>query len=165
MTKTTKLDKLGACDEAREWAEEFASLEEAWTACERPDWMVWWLGRAGVDVRDIVLLACAFARRVIHLSDAPDAEVALCAVEQWAHGDKTVTDEALRTAGSAAWEAVARTADSVALTADSVAARTAAVRAAWSAWSAAVGEARVTERRAQCDLIRRFWLVLPGGGQ
>jgi hypothetical protein len=33
------------CPGAKEWLSKFDSLQEAWDACERPDWMMWWLNR------------------------------------------------------------------------------------------------------------------------
>jgi hypothetical protein len=38
------LQALGACSEAVEFAEGFNSLDEAWQACERGDWMLWFVG-------------------------------------------------------------------------------------------------------------------------
>ena len=45
VTKETLLRKLRAwhaCDEAVAWlkASDHATLQEAWNACERPDWML-----------------------------------------------------------------------------------------------------------------------------
>ena len=42
-----KIEKLAACQPAMRWLREegFQSLEEAWQACTRPDWMLWLLGR------------------------------------------------------------------------------------------------------------------------
>ena len=37
---TALLVRLGACDEARRWAEG-KTLAEAWAKCERADWMLW----------------------------------------------------------------------------------------------------------------------------
>jgi hypothetical protein len=61
------LTSLGACKEVVEWAKDYASLEEAWNACERADWMMWLLakmaGKKGWPIkREIVSLACDFAQ-------------------------------------------------------------------------------------------------------
>lgn len=37
------LERLGACTGAREWAKNYATLDEAWEACEEPWWMMWLL--------------------------------------------------------------------------------------------------------------------------
>ena len=42
---TQQLVKLGACEPAVVWARDYPSLEAAWAACERGDWMMWIAGR------------------------------------------------------------------------------------------------------------------------
>lgn len=39
---SAKLEKMGACSMAVEWARDFPSLTAAWRACPWVDWM-WWL--------------------------------------------------------------------------------------------------------------------------
>jgi cell division septum initiation protein DivIVA len=41
------LDKLGACEEAVTWARKQHSFAQAWTACERLEWMEWLLDNVG----------------------------------------------------------------------------------------------------------------------
>ena len=43
MTVKQYLTKLGACTEAVKWAGQYATVAEAWEACERSDWMEWLL--------------------------------------------------------------------------------------------------------------------------
>ena len=38
------LKRAGACREAVEWAGQYPTLQAAWDACERGDWMLWWVG-------------------------------------------------------------------------------------------------------------------------
>jgi hypothetical protein len=44
----SQLDFLGACSEARDWARG-KTRTEAWLACERGDWMMWYLYRTDQD--------------------------------------------------------------------------------------------------------------------
>lgn len=60
---------LRACSDAVSFADGFQSLQAAWDACERGDWMLWLAGkRAGARARgsekrkQLVLAACACAR-------------------------------------------------------------------------------------------------------
>ena len=40
-----KLTEMGACEQAIDFATEFPSLEAAWLACERGDWMLWYVSK------------------------------------------------------------------------------------------------------------------------
>ncbi len=35
--------RMGACDDALVWLEDYASLADAWEKCDRGDWMLWLL--------------------------------------------------------------------------------------------------------------------------
>lgn len=39
------LKSLGACKEAVEWTKNYSSLDDAWAACPRVDWMLWLWGK------------------------------------------------------------------------------------------------------------------------
>lgn len=56
----TKLEKLGACFEAIEYAKTQPSCAAAWRNCERGDSMLWVLGRNGTDRKKLVLAAVAY---------------------------------------------------------------------------------------------------------
>ena len=57
------LKKLGACDDAIEWAKSVKSLSEAWSKCDRADWMTWALNNISFrDDKKIRLFACACVR-------------------------------------------------------------------------------------------------------
>jgi hypothetical protein len=63
---TDALHALNACDAGLDWAGGYDSLDSAWAACERGDWMLWLAGRVagppGDDSRrPLVLAACAYA--------------------------------------------------------------------------------------------------------
>ena len=60
---TKKLTALGACSEAVRWAETQPDAQTAWDACERPDWMLWLLGKLNKsepwsDERKPLIRAC-----------------------------------------------------------------------------------------------------------
>lgn len=38
---TDDLVRLQACDDAVEWARGYDTMDAAWAACERGDWMLW----------------------------------------------------------------------------------------------------------------------------
>lgn len=44
------LAHLSACDDAMAWAQDYATPAEAWQACPRGDWMLWYLRAVGVPV-------------------------------------------------------------------------------------------------------------------
>lgn len=43
MTLSENLQRIGACKPAVEWSKQFNTLDEAWAACDRADWMLWLL--------------------------------------------------------------------------------------------------------------------------
>ena len=131
------LERVGACREARRWAAQFATLDEAWDACTDPGWMLWLADRTRFPQEAAVRMAVAFARRVLPFATGDAAEPARIAIEtaeRWLRGEATVEEcraasYAARAAGDAAW---------------------AAVSAAWAADRAA----QAADRAAQCQIIR-----------
>jgi len=98
-----KLKRLGACQEAVEWAAKFPSGQAAWDACERPDWMAWYISwsitkRGSRAHRKLVGVIARCVRPV--LKYVPKSEKrpkrALDLATRWSHGDRTVTVEMLR---------------------------------------------------------------------
>ena len=186
---TDELISLDACPEAVRWAQGYASLAEAWSACSRGDWMLWFAGRLAGQPwsesrKPMVLAACACAR--LALPYVPLGEErprqALEAAEAWATG--RVTEDELRTAvayayvaytaaDAAAYAAAYAAAAAYADVADAevaYAATYAAAAAAYADVAAADVEAgaNTTTRRAvlsQCaDLVRGFYPTPPKGG-
>ena len=88
------LRSLGACPEAREWAEPYATLAEAWVACERADWLLWYAGKRGVDRKILVRAACACARTVLPYvpvgEDRPHRAIEMA--ERWCNGRATIVE-------------------------------------------------------------------------
>jgi hypothetical protein len=61
-TLQAHLKRLGACEDAREWAKDKTPLQ-AWKQCARPDWLMWWAARTPVNEKSaIVVAACGCAR-------------------------------------------------------------------------------------------------------
>ena len=117
------LRSLGACTEAREWAAGYSTLAEAWTACERADWLLWYAGRHGdVDRRLLVRAACACARTALpHVPPGEDRpRLAIELAEAWCNGRATIVE--VRAAAYAAYAAYAA-ADAADAAADAACAR------------------------------------------
>ena len=59
MTVHEHLKRIGACAEARDWAAQYQTAQQAGDECERVDWFAWWdvrvHGRAGI-ARLVVLI-------------------------------------------------------------------------------------------------------------
>ena len=100
------LRRLNACEDAVAWARG-KTFREAWLTCERGDWMFWLAARAGVDLKTVVLAACACARLSLKYvkvgEDRP--RIAIETAERWARGEAT-SDEG-RAAAAAAYAAYA----------------------------------------------------------
>ena len=105
-TLTRKLKALGACPEAVEWSEPYATLQAAWDACERADWMCWLLvhphPRTAGQVR---LVLCACARTALKYVPAGEdrPRLAIECSERYARG--AATDDDLAAARAAAGDA------------------------------------------------------------
>ena len=99
------LRRLGACDEAREWADG-KDLVTAWTTCNRSDWMVWLLDALGYrDDRTLRLYACWCVKQEPCWSLLSDerSRTAVEVAERYARGE--ATDEELAAARDAARDA------------------------------------------------------------
>lgn len=171
-TARTWLDALvaqGACVEAVAWAQTFDSFDAAWTACERGDWLLWWIGRTvarkqGPERRRLVKVACQCAR--LALPRLPEWETrplrAIETAERWARGEEGVTLDDVQKAADAASRAsyASAAADAADAAADAACAAYGAVAASYAAAYAA---RRATLR--QCaDLVRAEYPAPPSGG-
>lgn len=137
------LARLSPCPEAVEWARGYATLAEAWAACERGNWMLWLAGRvcpplAGRPTPErarLVLAACdcaELARPHWTVQTALVCERALDLARRWARGDVSVSLAMLRDVS----------ADAVAIAADAVAiAATAPASAAYATYAADASDA------------------------
>jgi len=107
-TLLKRLRALGACGEAVAWlvSTDHATLQSAWDACERPDWMLWLLHKLGADRKLMVSLACDCAETAlpIWLRKYPDDDRpanAIRVARLWVGGEATI--EQVREARRAAY--------------------------------------------------------------
>lgn len=165
MTPRETLEKMRACGDAVQWASQYATIEEAWRACERGDWMLWYAAHH-VPRKDLVLAACACARLELSFADSDAAEIAIATAEQWAHGDKEVTLGDVKEAADEAYEAYTSY--------DAYSYAAVAATAAYAAASAAYADAtyagagayatRISTRQKCAEIVRRFWPEVPRMG-
>jgi hypothetical protein len=106
---TERLGKLGACKEAVEWCLGYKSIEAAWRACEKGNWMLWLAGKlsgpsGNSKRRKLVLAACECAQislAYVKPGEKRPAE-ALKIATAWAMGEKVTLDEVKAAAADAA---------------------------------------------------------------
>ena len=147
-----QLIDLKACPEAVAWVGE-RTLEQAWTECNRSDWMGWLTQKCRLDSRKA---AADMAERVWHLVK-PEAQLACAWVIDCARrGADAEEMEAAYDAAVAAYAAAdaAAYAAYAAAYAAHAAADAAADAAAAAAAAAAYAAARIAERAAQADIMR-----------
>ena len=109
-----QLKKLNACREARRWARPYATARIAWAACQRPDWLLWIVGRpswgrthGSPEHRQLALLAVLCARTTLHLvPEGPRAQLEeiLAQIEGWAWGHLSLSRETLLVLRQRTWE-------------------------------------------------------------
>ena len=104
------LTRLGACEDARTWTKTQPNIPAAWKACERADWMLWFLAKTA-NRKLVVSLACKCARTALPLYERKypgdkRPRVAILAAERSVRGKATLdevraaaTDELLRAVG------------------------------------------------------------------
>ena len=165
MRWTRKLEALGACEEAVEWAKESGhkTLAAAWAECPRGDWMLWLAGRVagkpGSDSRrPLVLAACECARLTLprfeerHPGDKRP-RIAIEVTERWARGGEGAPSlEEVRSASYAAYATYAYAVYAAYATYADLYAAAAAHAAAYDAR---------TETLSECADIVRKWYPKP----
>jgi hypothetical protein len=135
--KTTKLKKIEACSDAREWVATQKNYKEAWQNCERGDWMLWLAQRLKVDDRKLTLAKFKCANQVRHLMKDQRSLDALDAAEKYGNGE--ISSDELNAASDAAYAAYAAASD--AASAAYAAAYAAAADAAYAAYAASYAAA------------------------
>lgn len=116
MTWVRKLEALGACNDAVQWSRGYASIDDAWSACPRGDWMLWLAGKAAGPPQSegrkkkLVLAACDCARLALPIFEKRypgnnTARNCINTAERWALGNATYDE--LLTARRAAAHAAA----------------------------------------------------------
>ena len=178
MQKTPKhitaLNGLRACSSAVKYASQFPTLQKAWDACERGDWMLWLVGKQITskpwsDDRK-PLLACALdcAETVSHLWGA-ETKRSVDVLRKWIAGDATVKEaqearRSLYAASAAAADAAYAAAAAAAAYAAADAAYAAYAAAAAAAAAAAYADADAARKRNQkqtADIVRRHYPKAP----
>ena len=161
---TEKLTRKAACEEAVLWARHYSSFTHAWLACERGDWMLWWVGQTATTLsqrRKLVLAACQCARLSLKYVAKGEQRPrqALALAETWARGGD-VTLEEVRSAASAAC-ASATCASACASAASSAAyACAAASDAAYASASAYAADAAYAASASASDAAKTRALAL-----
>ena len=84
----------GACVEALRWLSTQTDAEQAWLTCERPDWMIWYAARRGVDRNVLVRIACDCARTASRFVPAGEdrPRIAIETTERWIAGEATIAE-------------------------------------------------------------------------
>jgi hypothetical protein len=153
-----KLRAMKACASALQWIGD-CTIEQAWSECERSDWMCWLLRKIAPNDQRCRLTAADFAERVWHLiPDEPTKLAAAWAIGAARRGDRDEMDAAYATAAYAATYA---TAASYAATYAAAYATAAAYAAAYAANSAVYACASAydaaAERAKQADILRQYF--------
>lgn len=95
-----KLNQLNACNDARAWAAE-KTLSQAWQECQKPEWMLWLLGRSTANKTAIATIAVEIAElSAANASAYPAVAECIAVVKRYLAG--TATAEELSAAESAA---------------------------------------------------------------
>ena len=96
------LETNEACQESMDWIAEnnIQSLEEAWNACERGDWLLWMAEMLCVDQRKLMMCGALCAHTVIQHMKDPRSRNAVRVIFLWSRGK--ATDEQLEYARYAA---------------------------------------------------------------
>jgi len=160
---TDRLVALDACPEAVVWARTYPTLDAAWSACDRADWMGWLVGMTTPDRRAMVGCAAEIARAVLHVFEDTcpgDARVRDCLDVCDRYAREEAGEDELRAA-----RAAARAADASALAAEaaalaaSLAAEAAALAASASASALAAADTPSFHRSA--DIVRSWFPAPP----
>ena len=158
--------KLNSCNDAAEFVSQYETIEEAWAACPRGDWMLWAAAKL-IDRRLLVGVLGKCARTVQHLMKDPRNIAALDACDKYAAGEISEKDlgAAAAHAAHAAYAAHAAHAAYAAAYAATAAAHAAAGAAAGAAYAAhaaaaahagAAAYARKKNRLQTADICREF---------
>jgi len=94
---------LGACSDGRQWVGE-RTAKQCWDELERPDWLLWWAAKCGVERKLLVRSTLVCAREVEHLNEDPRVKACNDTLERWLNDAATLDEvrEARRGAASAA---------------------------------------------------------------
>ena len=107
MNYIDRIEQMDACDGAMTWlrAEQHPTLDAAWAACPRGDWMLWLAAQCGVDRVLLVRAAVGCARTALAYTTDPRVAACLDTVEEWCDGCASLDEVRAAWASRAAAEA------------------------------------------------------------
>jgi hypothetical protein len=154
-----QLENINACEEALNWVKD-KTLQEAFTTCERADWMLWAYARLYPDnLRELTLAKGHCANTVRHLMKDDTSIAAVDAAIQFGEG-KISRKELNAAADAANAAAYATNAATYAAAATAAASTTATTTAAAAAYTAATAAAFVAAQKQslkeQADICRKY---------
>ena len=103
MDSIKLLKKLNACSEGIEFVSKHDSLESAWNACERGDWMLWLAAKVKVPIKTLTLAKGLCVNTVRHLMKDERSIAAVDAAIAFGRGK--ITEEELETTRKVAADA------------------------------------------------------------
>lgn len=85
------LHKNNACKLSILWVQDnnIQTLEEAWSACDRGDWLFWMARKLGIDLRKMALCAALCAHTVVQHMKDPRSREAVRVAFLWSRGKAT----------------------------------------------------------------------------
>jgi len=95
MDSIKLLKKLNTCSEGIEFVSKHDSLESAWNACERGDWMLWLAAKVKVPIKTLTLAKGLCVNTVRHLMKDERSIAAVDAAIAFGRGK--ITEEELET--------------------------------------------------------------------
>ena len=156
MTTHPILTKLQACREGMTFAQQYPTLQAAWDACTRPDWMLWYACQRpqGEEHRKtFVRIACGCARLALPYAEGDAARLCVETTERWVDGRATLEEvrPARRVAVNAAPTSdLAPVADRMIASAAADAAKSASLAAYAYAYAESAADAAAAAARADC---------------
>jgi hypothetical protein len=149
-----QLENINACEEALKWVKD-KTLQEAFTTCERADWMLWAYARLYPDnLRELTLAKGHCANTVRHLMKDDRSITAVDAAIQF--GEGKISRKELNAADDAAYAAAYAADDAAAAAAYAAAASTTATTTAAAAAYTAATAARKQSLKEQADICRKY---------
>lgn len=163
MTLQEHLVSIGACKEARDWAEN-RTAKQAWGECDRPNWLQWWARRIGGHSRvQFIRIACDCARLVLPPGD-DRSRLALEAAERWA--DNPTEDNRVAAKEAGKWGGSWSNPPTASMAASTAALGAGIEDISWqgvvaaNSVSYAIQAAPDISRKTWCDMVRNR-LVIP----
>lgn len=154
MNPIKLLNSLDACSEGIKFVSKYDSLESAWNACRRGDWMLWLAFKLKVPIKTLTLAKGLCANTVRHLMKDKRSIAAVDAAIAFGRGK--ISEEELKKAASTAYASYADAAAYASYAAAaSYASSAAADAASYAAAYASYASANKTNQRQTADICRK----------